>query len=286
MDRSRRRGEKRGRESGCVIVQMLEGGGDKSTGMRLLIITQDDPLYLPEFFGRFLPASIDEFESVRVVLQSPFGEPLHDLIGRMLGFYGPVGFVRQGLRVARARLAERLGFARTTVPGLADAHGVQCRHADDVNAPAFCRWVREVSPDVLLSVSAPQIFSEELLEAPRLAALNVHSGPLPEYRGMMPTFWQMLDGRHEVGITVHRMAPEVDRGRAVVRGTVPVHDTDSLDDVIRRGKRRGADLALEALRKVADGDAAGEPLTGEGFYRSFPGPEDVERFRLRGYTLL
>ena len=74
----------------------------------------------------------------------------------------------------------------------------------------------------------PDIFLPELLNAPRLGCINVHSGRLPNYRGMMPTFWQMLRGEHVITITVHRMAQKLDAGDVLATQSFPLKRSDSL----------------------------------------------------------
>src|SRR2546429_8962132 len=58
---------------------------------------------------------------------------------------------------------------------------------------SYLRTLTARGVDVLLSVAAPEIFRRPALMAvPHV--LNVHSGKLPLYRGMMPTFWALQNG--------------------------------------------------------------------------------------------
>jgi len=49
-------------------------------------------------------------------------------------------------------------------------------------------------PDVIFSVSAPQILKKNLIKLPNWGCINVHTAKLPEYRGMVPNFWAMYHG--------------------------------------------------------------------------------------------
>ena len=73
-----------------------------------------------------------------------------------------------------------------------------------------------------MSVAAPEIFLPELLNIPRLGYINLHSGRLPSYRGMMPTFWQMLRGEQAITISVHRMAQKLDLGDVLATQSFPL----------------------------------------------------------------
>src|SRR5207247_4870107 len=102
-----------------------------------------------------------------------------------------------------------------------------------VNQPEFIEQVRTIAPDLIVSVAAPEIFKPDLLGIPRLGCINMHSGRLPAYRGMMPTFWQMLRGEPAVTITVHRMAEKLDAGDVLATRLFAIRRRDSVDRAIR-----------------------------------------------------
>jgi hypothetical protein len=55
----------------------------------------------------------------------------------------------------------------------------------------------------------------EVLELPRLGALNVHPSALPKYRGPSPVLWAIRNGNPFMGVSVHRMTERIDDpGRA------------------------------------------------------------------------
>jgi methionyl-tRNA formyltransferase len=138
-----------------------------------------------------------------------------------------------------------------------------------------------------VSVAAPEIFLPDLLNVPRLGCINVHSGRLPNYRGMMPTFWQMLRGEQAITITVHKMADKLDAGDVLATQSFPLKRSDSLDRVIKATKREGARLLMRVLRDIQKGQVRPVPLdmAGAGYF-SFPKPSDVREFRRRGHRLL
>ena len=96
--------------------------------------------------------------------------------------------------------------------------------AASVNDPAYLARVKALAPDVLCSVAAPEIFRPPLLALAPRGAVNIHSGRLPVYRGMMPTFWQMMHGERAVTITVHEMAEKLDAGQVLATRTFPLRD--------------------------------------------------------------
>jgi methionyl-tRNA formyltransferase len=156
-----------------------------------------------------------------------------------------------------------------------------------VNRPEYIAQVRTIAPDVIVSVASPEIFKAEILGVARLGCINIHSGRLPTYRGMMPTFWQLQRGEPAVTITVHSMAEKLDAGDVLATHSFPLKPLDSLDRVIKGTKSEGARLMIRALRDLREGRTRPMPLdmTLVSFF-SFPKPADVRAFRKCGHQLL
>jgi len=250
--------------------------------LRVLFVTADDPLYVIQFFEIFFDIySRGEIEICGITIGRAFHEPLRKTLRRMLGFYGPWRTFRQGLRFLSSKLRAQ------SIESIAASAGIPIVATQSVNQPDYLEKVRAIAPDVIVSVAAPEIFKAELLGLPPLGCINIHSGRLPAYRGMMPTFWQMLRGERVVTITVHYMAEKLDTGDVLATQSFALRPSDSLDRVIRETKREGARLVLRVLRDLRDGKADPQALTmDESEYFSFPKREDVRAFRRRGQRLL
>jgi methionyl-tRNA formyltransferase len=250
--------------------------------LRLLFVTEDDPLYVIRFFDIFFADyPRDEFQICGITVDRAFHEPIWKTLRRMQVFYGPWDVLRQGLRFIQARLRGR------SIEALAHTIGVPVVPACSVNLREYIERVRAMAPDIIVSVAAPEIFKPELLAVPRLGCINVHCGRLPTYRGMVPTFWQMLRGESAATITVHAMAEKIDAGDVLGTQTFAIEPLDSLDRVIIGTKCESAKLLIRVLRDLRTGCAQPMPLDmAEAGYFSFPRRADVREFRKRGHRLL
>lgn len=250
--------------------------------LRVLFVTEDDPLYVIRFFDVFFAEHPrDSIEICGISIDRAFHESLWMTLKRMHGFYGLWGLFRQGLRFVGARLRGR------SIESLAVSSGVRLLQARSINQPEFIAQVRAIAPDVIVSVAAPEVFKAGILGVPRLGCINVHSGRLPIYRGMMPTFWQMLRGEHEVTMTVHRMAEKLDAGDVLATRTFAIRAFDSLDRVIKATKSESARLVTRVLLDLRAGRVQASPLDMScADYFSFPKREHVRAFRKRGHRLL
>jgi methionyl-tRNA formyltransferase len=250
--------------------------------LRLAIITEDDPLYVRAFFEEFVhdPRLPHVADVQCVLLQPPFRESRWKLARRMLGFWGPLGFVRTAIKLAWLR-----GHGRTCRRVLHRA-GFVCRDETDVNSTECVSQLRHLSLDVILSVAAPQIFREPLLQVPSWGCINVHSGCLPRYRGMMPVFWQMAHAERQIGVTVHTITEEIDGGDILKQVLTDTVAGESLTAAILRTKRLGARMVVEVLQDIQAGRVTRTPMNiREGSYFSFPKPAEVRAFCHQGGKL-
>jgi methionyl-tRNA formyltransferase len=259
---------------------------------RVVFITQEDPFYVRLFFEELFRHWGDTAEIGSVVIAPAMGHrSLLSLARQMYGLYGPLGFLRLGLRLLRYRIAARLapliGARRSySVAQECRRHGILVHEADDLNAPAFIDWLRGKHPDLVVSVAAPQIFRSALLKVPRLGCVNIHNSLLPRYRGMLPNFWQLYHGEKVVGATVHEVNESLDDGDILLQHRVEVIPGESLESLITRTKRKGAYLMIEAIRGLFSGSLQRTPNDSRLATRfTFPTRQDAREFRRRGGRL-
>lgn len=258
-----------------------------SRPVRVVAVTQSDPFFTGRFFETFLPsARAAGVEPVEIVLLRNFNESRPALLRRLAGFYPPADLTRLIGRYARARLDDRRGVPRS-VETIAARHGVPLRGLPTINDAAYLQTLGEREVDVLLSVAAPEIFRSEALHAAPVV-LNVHNGRLPDYRGMMPTFWALLEGEDRVVVTVHDMAERLDAGPVVAEFEVPVEPGDSAFDVSRNAKAVAGREVARLLSRVGTEEwpTPREIDVASGRYHGFPTRRDARRLAAAGRKLL
>lgn len=261
--------------------------------MKIAFLTQEDPFYVRVFFEEFFARSPRIEDIVAVYLAPPMGKrSLKALARQMYEFYGPIDFARMGLRYVVHKLLAHRPMQRHagrfySVAQVCRAYGVPVECVASVNDPVFHAKLCALAPDAIVSVACPQIFRGALIAIPRLGCLNIHNGPLPRYRGMLPNFWQMYHDECMAGTTIHRINEGIDEGAILVQSQTPINSGETLDALICRTKRHGARMMIDALEALGRGDLRErENVTGEGSYFSFPTRADVREFRRRGLRLI
>ena len=258
-----------------------------SRTVNVVAVTQDDPFFTGRFFASFLAAAVNgPVHLVEIVLLRNFNESRLALARRLWKVYGTVDMARLMTRYAAAKVADRTGRPRS-VAALAARAGVPLRTLDSINDETYLRTLRERGVDVLLSVSAPEIFrSAALAAAPH--TINIHNGKLPFYRGMMPTFWALLHNEPEITITVHTMAEKLDAGEVIAEYPVPITPQDSQYDISARAKDVAGRQVAGLLARLGTPEwPATTPVDmSKKRYFKFPTAADVAQLRANGKRML
>lgn len=144
-------------------------------------------------------------------------------------------------------LAERLGI---TVLQPVDFKGVEER-----------QQLVELAPDLLIAAAYGLLLPGEVLDAPRIAPLNVHASLLPRYRGAAPIQRAIMEnwGPDAVtGVSLMRMEPTLDTGPIYAMRTVPIagRTAGELTTVLARA---GAELLMATLDGIIAGTVLAVP---------------------------
>lgn len=79
----------------------------------------------------------------------------------------------------------------------------ELREINRINSPEIIEDLKALSPDLIVSIRYGGILKETVINIPTKGVINLHSGILPKYKGVMATFWAMKNNDPEVGTTLH-----------------------------------------------------------------------------------
>jgi len=159
---------------------------------------------------------------------------------------------------------------------------------DKPNSPEGLAVLGDRQPDLVVSIRYRRILHDVAIAIPRLGVLNLHSGILPDYRGVMVTFWAMLSGDKEIGTTLHWIVDAgIDTGPVLdIRRRATRPDRSYLANVLGL-YADGCDSMTSAIATIAGGEALpGQVQVARGQYFTAPDANDAARFKEQGYTLV
>lgn len=166
------------------------------------------------------------------------------------------------------------------------------RDAEALSAPNSPEGVARLAgagPDLVVSIRYRRILKPEAIAVPRFGVLNLHSGILPDYRGVMATFWAMLAGEPEIGTTLHRIVDAgIDTGPVIA---IQRRKTDYKGSYLSNVLALYADgceriaQAIDEIDRNGTVKTAGQPA-GEGAYFGPPTETDALKFLKTGLKLV
>jgi methionyl-tRNA formyltransferase len=260
--------------------------------MKIFIVTSEDVFYLPHVLHMILSARGKDIVGMTILPETTKKKGWRGLIQEHYELYGLRTFLYQGLRFAWYKALNTLSTI-LPLPGFYSTRAVAHYHHTplyptvSINSQEFLNQLKTLAPDVIVSINSSQIFKRPLLTLPPLGCINVHGAPLPKYRGRLPSFWALLNGEQETGVTVHFMNEDLDDGPIILQRRVPITPGETQHSLILKTKRAGAELLLEALQKLERGpiDTLPNDRT-QATYYSFPTPEDGRKFRRLGLRFI
>ena len=122
---------------------------------------------------------------------------------------------------------------------------------------------------------------------PRFGIINVHGALLPDYRGLLPSFWYLYNDEKTGGATVHYMSADIDDGDIIEQGSVDLTDCRSMFRLMKKTKTLGGELMVRAIEDIAKGTVRPRKNeTAKGSYFTWPTVEQAREFRARGKRLI
>lgn len=119
-------------------------------------------------------------------------------------------------------------------------------------------FLKELEPDIILTMAYGQIIKEDVLKIAKILALNLHGSLLPKYRGASPIQAALLHGEKESGTTLMEMIDKMDAGRMFYKVKFPIEEFDNYDSLILKVADSAFKAFDEGIQDVIDLKNLGE----------------------------
>lgn len=132
--------------------------------------------------------------------------------------------------------------------------------ANQLNRKEGIQTIKKLEPDILITCRAP-ILKPEIIKIPRIAAINVHYGLAPYYRGNDTLFWPLYYKDYErLGGCIHYLTEGIDTGNIIAEVYPDLNSRDGEISVDIKTTRLLAQAVVKFL-KAAENKKA--DLTGK-----------------------
>jgi methionyl-tRNA formyltransferase len=117
----------------------------------------------------------------------------------------------------------------------------------------FREQVAALKPDLLVSFAYGHIFGPKFLALFPLGGINIHPSLLPKYRGPTPIPAAILARDTETGISIQRLAPEMDSGDILIQERVTLNGRETTASLSEVMAEKAAELLPATLRGLRAG---------------------------------
>lgn len=132
-------------------------------------------------------------------------------------------------------------------------YGIEFSREKPINSERVYNKLKELQPDLCVICHFERIIKEPILSVPKYGFINVHPSLLPNYRGMAPQHWPIINGEKETGITCHYVDEGTDTGDIVVQRIVSLTNDMYVSDLQRIWQKEYSTLVVEAIEKIKIG---------------------------------
>lgn len=257
--------------------------------MRLIIFTNRDlasNLFLNHVLPHIAPYVVHIFVSDKVGKAATTATPkgLKDL--KFFEQTLPNEFISP-LIDAQKRLSNDLknenteGYKLMTFNELSQHYDVKIESLNNVRLEENLNKVKILNPDLVLSVRYGKIFGNDFLKIPTRGVINLHSGRLPQYRGVLPTFRALMNNDAVLYPTLHYIEDgTIDTGGIIGFAECAVQKDKSLLWHILSLYPASVAMVVQAIQQIAEGK---KPLADEqddtnAAYFTFPTADEIAVF--------
>ncbi len=114
-------------------------------------------------------------------------------------------------------------------------------------------WLESKQADILVVVAFGMILPKTWLDAPSIAAVNVHASLLPRWRGAAPIERALLAGDKQTGVCIMQMEEGLDTGGVYARTILPISNQTTGSELWFKLSPMGAELLIDTLPAIATG---------------------------------
>ena len=169
---------------------------------------------------------------------------------------------RGGLAALITQPARPAGRRRKLTPPLikeiAQQAGVPVLQPENVRSEDSLLKLRELAPDIVVVMAYGQLLSQEVIDVPKLACINVHASLLPRHRGAACIQAAIEAGDDKTGVTIMHVVKKLDAGDIIRKASIPLRGTETAEDLHDALARLAPKELLTALQALEEGTAERE----------------------------
>ncbi len=256
--------------------------------INISIITQEDKFFIPKNIKILIANDRIKVKSIHIISSKGSLENKKIFFLKSFLFAGAFRF---GLKYVFHNLKDmldkcfnyKLFFGENSIQSLAVYNNIKFSRIKNPNDNEFIKNLKLKNLDFIVSYSAPSIFKDKLLKIPKYNCINLHCSLLPNYSGIMPSFWVLYFKELYTGSSVHLMDSKIDNGELVLQEKINIEGIKSIYKLNLLTKKIGGELMLNSILGIVDQTIILKPNNVEkNKYFTWPNSSEIKFFIKNG----
>ena len=127
---------------------------------------------------------------------------------------------------------------------------LNCLRVDNVNSHDVILHLKGYNAKLFIIAGFSTIFSENLINLPKLGTMNLHAGRLPNYRGGSPLNWQIINGEPKATISVIKVDQGIDTGEILQEEEIVIDSSTDIRDLHKEANKLFPKLMSNVISKI------------------------------------
>lgn len=122
-----------------------------------------------------------------------------------------------------------------------------------INSEEVFQRVKSCAPHLCVIAHFERVIKSPLLEIPELGYINLHPSLLPQYRGLAPQHWPIINGEKETGVSVHYVDAGVDTGDIIIQERILIGKDMYVSDLQNQWTNVYPHIVVNAIDRILKG---------------------------------
>lgn len=249
--------------------------------MKLVIISFDEPFFIPLLFKPLLKSYPNLIEAVIIVPQILDGSGFLKYVKNQLSLMGPWGVTSKILEYLFLKVETFIGIADNSLSQYAKKRQIRVFTTKGVNDKKTIEILKKIKPSYVIA-QVPQKIKPEILILAKKGFINKHASLLPQYRGLYPVFWALLNNEKQMGFTFHLMDQKIDAGKILLQTKISVKNGDSVYSLYKRIFTQAGESLVKLVSDLDEKQITPKNMKNGGSYYSHPTKQDIKKLVDKG----
>jgi len=258
--------------------------------MNVVIITQNEPFYIPKMIDVLIKNMGENYTITGVTILNPHRKNKNMIhwVKERLTVYSYWEMLLAAFAFFWCILNKKIYKTNShySVESIVVKNKLKLIESNDINSQEYIAALKQMETDIVISISCPQLFESGILGAAKIACVNAHGTLLPRHRGVFGSWWTLFKNDKEGGSTIHTMELKLDAGEIVWQKSFHVENDDTQFSIAYKTKRDMAFGLVEVLKMYKSGNKTVILPKYESSYHRAPSKELGNEFHGMGKRVI